>query len=563
MSLETQTLTGDPSQWDNSLFTHNSFEVIVAAPPFRAADIGLSVCLGDLPNGAKGYLRWIRGWMTKALKSLKPGGHFYVYGLPNWLPHFLEPLQQELEFKYWFGVRSYGKRRSKSLVAEHMALAFFAKPAARFACNKVRYPHPICPVCNRTVKDYGGRAHLLNPEGCLISDVWKDFRPEDVRGSLPAPVLERILGLSDAFGQGRALILKPSGQEPPALKNQAQLELQYGGLQVDPKLLDQVYQEDSLVFMNRLPDECVDLVFADPPYNLQKNYSNYSDDQEDERYLNWCREWLSEYARILKPGGAMMILNLPKWGVYHARELSRHLHLRNWIVWDAHSEPKGKVNPVHYSLLYFTKGPTPRVFNYASPGNQKEFDVSAPVAPIYCRRIRCRKKRKINEFDDSAPLTDIWSDVHRLRHRRDRDQHPCQLPDALMDRIIELTTMPGDTVIDAFCGAGTTAISAHKLGRRFIGIEIDEKYVELAREKMVQVNLFGEVPKQRVKKGKRSEVMKKDLQLELVRLARELKRTPTREDVVAQGKYPIDLYNEAFTTWSKALGAVRVMVKSD
>jgi predicted RNA methylase len=132
-----------------------------------------------------------------------------------------------------------------------------------------------------------------------------------------------------------------------------------------------------------------------------------------------------------------------------------------------------------------------------------------------------------------------------------------------MDRIIELTTMPGDIVLDAFGGAGTTALSARKLGRRFICIEIDEEYVGLARQKMVQVNLFGEVVRKTVKKGKRLEVMKKDLQLELVRLARVLERPPTREDVIEHGKYPIELYDDAFTTWSKALGAVRVMARSE
>ena len=563
MALQTVTLTGDPSRWDKSHFAPDSFDVIVAAPPFRAADIGLPVCLDDVPHRAKGYLRWVKTWLTKAMKSLKPAGHFYVYGLPNWLPHFLNPLQEVLEFKYWIGIRSQGKRRTKSLVAEHMALAFFAKPASRFACNKVRYPHPICPVCERTVKDYGGRAHLLNPEGCLISDVWKDFNPDGLRGRLPAPVIERVQELSDAFGKGRALILKPTGKEPPALEAQTQLEFSYSGPKVDRDLLDQIHQDDSLEFMSRLPGGCTDLVFADPPYNLQKDYSNYSDDQEDERYLLWCREWLAEYERILKPGGAMMVLNLPKWGIYHARELSQHLHLRNWIVWDAHSEPKGRINPAHYTLLYFTKGPAPRVFNYASPGGKKEFDIPPPVAHIYCRRPQCRNKRKRNQFDDTAPLTDIWTDIHRLRHRRDRDQHPCQLPEALMDRIIELTTMPGDIVLDAFGGAGTTALSARKLGRRFICIEIDKEYVGLARQKMVQVNLFGEVVRKTVKKGKRLEVMKKDLQLELVRLARVLERPPTREDVIEHGKYPIELYDDAFTTWSKALGAVRVMARSE
>ena len=82
-----------------------------------------------------------------------------------------------------------------------------------------------------------------------------------------------------------------------------------------------------------------------------------------------------------------------------------------------------------------------------------------------------------------APLlSDVWTDIHRLRHKKRRDLHPCQLPIPLLERLILMTTDPGDIVLDPFMGTGTTAVSAKKLGRKYIGIELDPAYVQIANQ---------------------------------------------------------------------------------
>ena len=133
-------------------------------------------------------------------------------------------------------------------------------------------------------------------------------------------------------------------------------------------------------------------------------------------------------------------------------------------------------------------------------------------------------------------LSDIWSDIHRIKHKRDRDAHPCQLPDKLMERIIKLTTRPGDVVFDPFCGAGTTAIAATKLGRKFVVTDVDADYVRITKDKLAAMNqhadLFGEftVPRASVIRS-RGEVSKREIELYLQALARKLGRVPKEADV--------------------------------
>jgi site-specific DNA-methyltransferase (adenine-specific) len=88
-------------------------------------------------------------------------------------------------------------------------------------------------------------------------------------------------------------------------------------------------------------------------------------------------------------------------------------------------------------------------------------------------------------------MSDIWFNVHRIKHRRDRDYHPCQLPEKLMDRIIRLTTDPGDKVFDPFAGVGTTALIAKRLGRDFATCELDPTYVQIANEKIQLASING------------------------------------------------------------------------
>jgi site-specific DNA-methyltransferase (adenine-specific) len=182
-------------------------------------------------------------------------------------------------------------------------------------------------------------------------------------------------------------------------------------------------------------------------------------------------------------------------------------------------------------------------------------------ARYYCLRASCIRKRKAAGVDDKMSLTDIWWDIHRIKHRRDRDSHPCQLPDALMERIIRLSTNEGDIVLDALCGAGTTSVAAVKLGRRYVAIDIDEKYVRIMREKIAEVKRKGHVERESIHKPQRK-YTKKELQLELRDLAAELGRLPTPKDVQKMSEYDLGIFLDTFPTWGKALKAAKLEVQS-
>jgi site-specific DNA-methyltransferase (adenine-specific) len=209
--------------------------------------------------------------------------------------------------------------------------------------------------------------------------------------------------------------------------------------------------------------------------------------------------------------------------------------------------------PAHYGLLFYTKHPTNFTFNYAAVG---QLD-----ARYYCLRASCTRKRKAAGVDDKEPLTDFWRDIHRIKHRRDRDYHPCQLPNALMDRIIRLSTDPGDIVLDAFSGTGTTAVAAVRLGRRYAAIDMDEKYVKITRKKIAEVERNGFVRRKSISKPQRK-YTKKELQLELRALVAKLGRLPTEDDVRKMSKYALRVYLEMFPTWGKALKAAKLEVRS-
>jgi DNA modification methylase len=325
------------------------------------------------------------------------------------------------------------------------------------------------------------------------------------------------------------------------------------GNEVGDKMFNVVHHGDAVKILQQYPDNSIDLVFADPPYNLDKAYHVYDDERADEEYVKWCNAWLQEYARILKPTGSLYVLNLPRWTMYHAAFLNQRLYFQNWIVWDALSEPRGKLMPAHYGLLFYTKHPTNFTFNYDEVG---QLD-----ARYYCLRASCIRKRKAAGIDDKMPLTDVWWDIHRIKHRRDRDSHPCQLPDALMERIIRLSTDEGDIVLDALCGAGTTPVAAVKLGRRYVAIDIDEKYVWIMREKIAEVKRKGHVERESIHKLQRK-YTKKELQLELRDLAAELGRLPTPEDVQKMSEYGLGIFLDTFPTWGKALKAAKLEVQS-
>ena len=243
------------------------------------------------------------------------------------------------------------------------------------------------------------------------------------------------------------------------------------------KYINQIVQGDCLEIMKNIPDNSVDITFADPPFNLKKKYNGYKDSKEFHEYLEWSKQWISEMVRITKPTGSIFIHNIPKWLTYYAGFLNEIAYFKHWISWDAPTAPMGKsLQPSHYGILYYVK----------DLKKAKFYEIRYP-------HKRCRKcnyllkdyggkKASLHPF---GPLvSDVWTDIHRIKHNKYRDEHPCQLPIHLLERIILMSTDENDIVLDPFVGTGTTVIAAKRLGRKFIGIDIDEKYVNITKNKL-------------------------------------------------------------------------------
>jgi site-specific DNA-methyltransferase (adenine-specific) len=246
------------------------------------------------------------------------------------------------------------------------------------------------------------------------------------------------------------------------------------------KYINQIIQGDCIELFKNIPDNSVDMTFADPPFNLKKKYTSYNDSLELQEYLNWCEQWISEMVRVTKPTGSIFLHNIPKWLTYYATFLNKYAHFKHWISWDAPTSPMGKsLQPAHYGILFYGKElKGTKIYELRHPHKRDR-------KQGYLLKDYGGKKDKLHPF---GPLvSDVWTDIHRIKHNKKRDPHPCQLPIHLLDRLVLLSTDENDIVLDPFSGTGTTAISAKRLGRRYIGFELDKEYVDISKKKLEAV----------------------------------------------------------------------------
>jgi site-specific DNA-methyltransferase (adenine-specific) len=243
--------------------------------------------------------------------------------------------------------------------------------------------------------------------------------------------------------------------------------------------LNTITQGDCLTLLKDMPDNSVDVTFADPPFNLNKKYNSAKDSLALEEYLDWCELWICEMARITKPTGSIFLHNIPKWLTYYTAILNKIAYFKHWISWDAPTAPMGKtLQPSHYGVLF-----------YAKDSKQNQFyEIRYPHKRCrkcgYLHKDYGGKKGLLHPF---GPLvSDVWTDIHRIKHNKYRDEHPCQLPVHLLERVILMATNEGDIVLDPFSGTGTTALAAKRLGRNYIGFELDEQYVQISKNKLKQ-----------------------------------------------------------------------------
>ena len=183
------------------------------------------------------------------------------------------------------------------------------------------------------------------------------------------------------------------------------------------KYINKVIQGDCLEVMKNIPNNSVDITFADPPFNLNKKYKGYKDNREFHTYLDWCRQWIYEMVRITKPTGSIFVHNIPKWLTHYACFLNEIAYFKHWIAWDAPTAPMGKsLQPSHYGILFFVK----------DPKKSKFYEIRYP-------HKRCRKcgyllknygGKKYGLHPFGPLVSDVWTDIHRIKHNKYRDEHP-------------------------------------------------------------------------------------------------------------------------------------------
>jgi site-specific DNA-methyltransferase (adenine-specific) len=237
-----------------------------------------------------------------------------------------------------------------------------------------------------------------------------------------------------------------------------------------------LYNEDFFGGVGRIADASVDLVIADPPYGLGKDYGNDSDCRYGEDYFAFSRRWIDAVLPKLKPCGSLYVFLT--W--QHAPEVFSYLKTRllmvNEIIWDRRVPSMGgstrKFSSVHDNIGFF------------AASSDYYFDLDSIRIPYDAQTKKARSRsifRGKKWLEVGYNPKDVWSVTRLHRQDAEREDHPTQKPLAIIERMLLASSPPGGLVLDPFMGSGTAAAAAAVHGRRFVGFELNGDYLAIAR----------------------------------------------------------------------------------
>jgi len=244
---------------------------------------------------------------------------------------------------------------------------------------------------------------------------------------------------------------------------------------------------DALKALKTLPNSSVHLIFADPPYNIGKNFNGHIEKWEtDEAYLEWCYEWLDLCIKKLKPNGSFYVMTATQFMPFFDIYLRKKLDILSRLVWYYDSsgvQAKKYYGSMYEPILFCVKDKNNYTFNT---------DDILVVA-------KTGAKRKLIDYRKSVPTVynsekvpgNVW-EFSRVRYRMDEyENHPTQKPIALLERIIKASSNEGDIVMDPFSGTFTTCFVAKELGRNSVGIELQDEYVKIGLRRLQLAKEFN------------------------------------------------------------------------
>ncbi len=225
---------------------------------------------------------------------------------------------------------------------------------------------------------------------------------------------------------------------------------------------------DALRLFNKIENSSIDVIIADPPYNLGKDYGNNHDLKGLDEYLEFTRSWLTESKRVLKPEGTIYIFMGVRFisHLYYILDRELGLLFNSWIVWH-YTQGLGKTkgfSPRHDDILMFTKS------------NKFTFNLDSVRVPQKYYRAR-------NNMRGANP-GDVWKFSHVHYCNPNRQNHPTQKPEGLIERMVLASSNENDVVLDPFSGSGTTLRVCQQLTRHGIGFELNPEYVEMTKTRL-------------------------------------------------------------------------------
>lgn len=249
------------------------------------------------------------------------------------------------------------------------------------------------------------------------------------------------------------------------------------------KGINNIYLKDCVTFMQGMDDETVDLIIADPPYNLKKNFGNNSDHWENvENWLEWSKQWIDEAVRILKPTGSIFIYGIHHYLCYIQVYLyEKGMKYQRQIIWYYENGFSGykTLNAFYEPILWFTK-----------TNNFTYHEIREPYKSKDRLKNKITKNGKVwTPNPDGRLAGDVWA-FPTLAGKRFADEkvnHPTQKPLALCNRLIRHFSNKGDLVFIPFAGSGSECVSALANGRNFLATEINAEYIEIANHRIKQV----------------------------------------------------------------------------
>lgn len=262
---------------------------------------------------------------------------------------------------------------------------------------------------------------------------------------------------------------------------------------------------DVLSSLQTIESGSVDLIFADPPYNIGKDFDGLKDKWTESDFLDWCYEWLDECYRVLKENGTFYLMNSTENMPYLDIWCRKKFYVRSRIVWSYDSsgvQAKTYYGSMYEPILMLTKSEKKYTFNHEA--------IMVEAKTGAKRKLMDYRKNPPQPYNTQKVPGNVW-DFARVRFKMDEyENHPTQKPEALLERVVKASSNEGDVVLDPFSGSFTTSAMAKKLGRKSIGIEINEDYVKIGIRRLGMESPYSVEELAKEKKRKTKNLSKKN-----------------------------------------------------